>query len=151
MKFYALYYLAIQGKYLAKGITRYARNTFRPHHFLLSTSTIFDDSTPWNVKIGTGTLLLVCGKTTRPILNRIFLPEALIHPLQRLFSLKESRSSVSWRNHRVYARNQGLKRKEFGMEENGDVFVFASRIVTNAPSEQKLCLELRNAPINTML
>ena len=62
--------------------------------------------TPWNVKIGTGALLLICGKTTQPILNRIFLPEALILPLQRLFSLKDSRSSFSSRNHGVYARDQ---------------------------------------------
>ena len=111
----------------------------------------FSFSTPWNVKIGTGALLLICGNTTRPILNPIFLPEALILPLQRLFSLKDSRSSFSCRNHGVYARDQESKLKEFGMEENEDVFVFASRIVTNALIEPKFRLELRNTPIYRML
>ena len=109
------------------------------------------DYTPWYVKIGTGALSLICGKTTRPILNRIFLLETLILPLQRLFSLKHYRSSFSCRNHGVYARDQGSKRKEFGLEENEQVFVFASRIVTNAPIEPTFRLELRNTPINIML
>ena len=108
-------------------------------------------NTPWNVKIGTGASLLICGKTTQPILNRIFLPEALILPLQKLFSLKDSRSSFSSRNHGVCARYQGSKRKEFGMEENGDVFVFAARIVTNALIEPKFRLELCNTPMNIIL
>ena len=84
-------------------------------------------------------------------MNPIFLPEALILPLQRLFSLKDSRSSFSCRNHGVYARDQESKLKEFGMEENEDVFVFASRIVTNALIEPKFRLELRNTPIYRML
>ena len=37
------------------------------------------------------------------------------------------------------------------MAENEDVFVFASRIVTNAPIEPKFRLELRNTPKNRML
>ena len=37
------------------------------------------------------------------------------------------------------------------MEENEDVFVFASRIVTNALIEPKFRLDLRNTPINRML
>ena len=41
--------------------------------------------------------------------------------------------------------------KEFGMEENEDVFVFASRIETNAPIELKFRLQLLNTPIDKML
>ena len=37
------------------------------------------------------------------------------------------------------------------MEENEDVFVFASRIVTNAPSEPKFHLELLITPMKSML
>ena len=80
-----------------------------------------------------------------------FFAGSLIFPLQRLFSLKDSRSSFSSRNHGVYARDQWSKRKEFGMEENEDGFVFASRIVTNAPIEPKFHLELRNTPMNIIL
>ena len=116
--------------------------------FMKNYTKISSRYTPWNVKIGTGTLLLICGKTTQPILNRIFLPEALILPLQKLFTLKDSRSSFSTRNHGVYARDQGSKRKEFGLEENEQVFVFASRIVTNAPIEPKFRLVLRNTLIS---
>ena len=67
----------------------------------------------------------------------------------KTFSLKDSRSSFSGWKLGVHARDQGSKRKEFCMEENEEGF-FASRIVTNAPIEPKIRLELHNTPINRM-